>query len=145
MAASSVIQKSLIGRAKVEQMMKEESDVDAYLNEIGTSWPDCTFTAPDGRKFAYLFDSRSIALRMLAKGIELTKPDKLQLKRIAGAIVEVGADEQPIKFSKLSDCDSAYIELHRSFGVPLSHEECEIVEAGNEPILEQGNGQGYLN
>ena len=136
----------LVDKDEVERMAQSsESDLDSYLNELGASWPDCSFVAPDGRKFAYLFGPRSIMLRMLARAIELTKPDKSQLKKIAGVIVEVGSDEPPMKFANLRDCDRTYLALHHSFDVPLSIEECEIIEATNETIQQQGDESGYVN
>src|SRR5438046_2577089 len=96
---------------------------DYHLREVAEEYPDCTFNTPDGRMFALIEGSDSIKNRIFACGHSISKQEHKRLGCISGAIVETTEDDPPLLFQQTQHQVEAWVELHESFGVPLSERE----------------------
>ena len=127
-----VIRRVKKGTFEREHRNKKESDLAYYLTEVADMWPDERFTAPDGRRFAYLgYGSDAIRHRIEGKSFWLAPIELRELARIDAAIVELPSDAPgddappPFTFIGMDDGDAAWRELVASFTA-------DAIEAGEE-------------
>ena len=127
---------SFISKAEYEKMENEPA-LKMLVEEAHTiqNWPDHCFSTPDGRKFALFLWGESIAYRLAAQSIlgmdNSTK--RKELSNIAGFFLEVDTEDPPFIFEKYKELETAWLDCHEIFGVPLSDEETDLFGSEDEP------------
>jgi hypothetical protein len=106
---------------EVEWLM--DTQFDYHLRTVADEYPDCSFNTSDGRTFALIEGSDSIKNRIFACGHSISKQEQKKLGCITGAIVETTEDDPPLRFRHVEQQVEAWLELHESFGMPLSERE----------------------
>jgi hypothetical protein len=121
---------SFISKAELETLRKRPVDeiikIDAHAI---ADWSDYSFTG-EGRTFRLFLDGEAIGHRLAARGTLGMDPAerKNELNEIAGFILEADSEQPPLIFKEQNLLVDAWAELHRSFDVPLSADECAALD-----------------
>src|ERR1700693_5446214 len=111
----------MVGNEEREWLM--DTQFDYLLRGVAEEYLDCSFKTHTGRMFALIERSDSIKNRIFACGHSISKQDHTKLGCVTGAIVEIDQDDPPLRFRHVEQQVEAWVELHESFGVPLSERE----------------------
>lgn len=120
--------------------MRLSNIVSRYIREIATAWPEFQFATPDGRVFACIDDSiNSILFRIQARGHVPALWERVALRKIRGAIIEIDTYDTPMVFEDRLEMLQAWLQLHDTFQVELTEEEWDVF-LGTPGAMESDSG-----
>ncbi len=131
-----------LSRAEADKIREEHNREISGLGLIYTyayviqEWAECRFKTDDGRVFGLYIDGESIFGRLEVEGVPINRKDRKGIKRvkkIAGFMKELYADDQPFIFDDKFHLAKAWFELHSEYNVELADEEYEALEVMLEP------------
>ncbi|HLH08967.1 MAG TPA: hypothetical protein VKW78_17130 [Terriglobales bacterium] len=118
--------------------MRLSNIVSRYLREIATAWPEFQFATHDGRVFACIDDSiNSILFRIQARGHVPALWERVALRKVRGAIIEVDTYDPPMVFEDRLEMLQAWMQLHDMFQVELTEEEWDAFLGTSGTVEEQ--------